>query len=435
MALNIQFRDQLSLLFLLVASFSFCGCGTESAKWDVAKAKNLYEAGDLTGAIELLEVAHQKVPQDDIIKLELAERYAENGQCELGIGLCNDYLEDHPNDVSGFEVRANCWLFLGKFDKALADYKRSISDHVSRNSLELNSLAYFRGLADNEIDKAVVEIQAAIENVENAARGTGVRIPMQVRTLVAAGLVSRRIGQHEEALELLDKKIEAYKGKVLRSNEILRLRITGSLRFRDRLSKAEEDGLTQLRLNLQQQKESLSAMLATRALILEDLGDHARADQDRLAVEELDFDFDKVAARFRSDLDCLKSLRVAAMFLDTRGFVLGRQNWASDKELLSMIGQPARAQLLVSNYREALEDLDLAVLAAQFEHLALESSLCNSTELPFEIIDQQKKANKRNRAVLLSHRKEVHLRGGNQEAAQKDQDLIVELGFEDSTLF
>ena len=80
---------------LLLLAVLLCGCGSESAKWDFAQAKNLYEQGDLKGAIESLESAHQKAPQDNGIKLELAERYAESGQCELGLGLCNEYLKEH----------------------------------------------------------------------------------------------------------------------------------------------------------------------------------------------------------------------------------------------------------------------------------------------------------------------------------------------------
>jgi len=48
---------------LLSATLFLCGCGAESAKWDVAEAQNLYEAGDLSGAIELLDAAHQKMPR------------------------------------------------------------------------------------------------------------------------------------------------------------------------------------------------------------------------------------------------------------------------------------------------------------------------------------------------------------------------------------
>ena len=191
-------------ILLAIASLFLSGCDAESAKWDLAKARNLYEASDLSGAVELLESAHQKAPENNVIKLELAKRYAENGQCQLGIGLCNDYLAEHPDDFKGFRARSDCFLFWGKFDEALADYKRSLSEYSSRDYMQLNGLAYYRGLADKDIDKATLEIEAAIELIEVAVKGKGVRIPLPIRTVVAAGLVSRRIGQQELALESLD---------------------------------------------------------------------------------------------------------------------------------------------------------------------------------------------------------------------------------------
>lgn len=420
---------------LLLLAVLLCGCGSESAKWDFAQAKNLYEQGDLKGAIESLESAHQKAPQDNGIKLELAERYAESGQCELGLGLCNEYLKEHPNDMAGYEIRAGCWRYLGKFDEALADYKRSLSDHVGRGPRELNALAYFRGLADKEINKATLDIQSAIEHIELRNRGSGARISMRVRALIAAGLVSRHIGRHSEVIEKLDRMILVYTGKTSLTSETLKTRVTSSLRNKDELTKSEEENLKKIRLSLQRQKESLTAMLAIRALVYEDLGEHEKADQDRLAIHELDFDFEQVTNRFPPDLNSIFELNRAAMFLDTRGFVLGRQKWTTDQQLAAMVGAPAEDQLLFSNYREALSDLDLAVMAVDFEQLAWDSSLVNSTNIPVEQIEFYKKLNKKNRAILRHHRKEIHVRGGNLAAADADQKTIDELGFNDSSLF
>jgi len=408
-------------LFLLAALLLLCGCDAESAKWDLARAQNSYESGDLSGAIEFLESAHEKLPQGDYIKLLLAKRYAENGQGELGVGMCNEYLKDHPNDVEGFAARSQCWQYQGKFDEGLADYKRSLSDHVGRDTGELNNLAYNRALAGKEIDKATAGIQTAIKSFSSAlmpVKGSGVRIPLQVGTAVFAGVVSRSIGKHEEAIEVLDNKIEQYEEKLSVSTEILKTLVTGLLRNREKLSKKEESGVEKIRSSLQGQKESLAAMLSIRALVLEDLGEEERADRDRLAVKELDFELEEICNRLPSDFHCLAALREASMLLDTRGFVLGRQQWTTDEHL----------QLLLA------ADLDLAILAARFEHLGLESSLCNSTELAPEDVKKWKKHNKKTRAVLLYHRKLVHLREGNEEAAAADQKSIDELGFKDSRL-
>ena len=258
---------------------------------------------------------------------------------------------------------------------------------------------------------------------------------MRVRALIAAGLVSRHIGRHSEVIEKLDRMILVYTGKTSLTSETLKTRVTSSLRNKDELTKSEEENLKKIRLSLQRQKESLTAMLAIRALVYEDLGEHEKADQDRLAIHELDFDFEQVTNRFPPDLNSIFELNRAAMFLDTRGFVLGRQKWTTDQQLAAMVGAPAEDQLLFSNYREALSDLDLAVMAVDFEQLAWDSSLVNSTNIPVEQIEFYKKLNKKNRAILRHHRKEIHVRGGNLAAADADQKTIDELGFNDSSLF
>ena len=447
---------RLSVL-IAVVTFLFCGCDAESAKWDLAKSRNLYQSNDLDGCIELLESAHQKAPQDNVVKLELAKRYAENGQGALGIGLCNEYLKQYPEDFDGYRVRADCWPYLGRFDEALADYKRSLMEHVSRDASDLNGLAYHRALANKELARATDEIQEAIERVEVALAGRGVGITLAVQTLVAAGLVSRHIEQRESSLRMLNQWIESYEKKLALTTEVLKTRVTGLLFYQDQLSKDEENKLLELRINLQRQTESLAAMLVIRALLYEDLGQTQKADQDRWAVKELDFDFEKFSNRFPTDLNCLRVLSNASSFLDTRGFVLGRQRWVTDDfQEIPLTVEGASRQLRFSSYKEAVANLDLSILAADFVHLGLESQLCNSTEIPtgrvvfsqpeyytqrrkeshtISYVEQWKKDNKRKRAVLLHHRREIHLRGGNQAAAALDQESIDELGIKESHLF
>ena len=422
-------------VFFAIVPLLLSGCDAESAKWDLAKARNLYEADDLKGAIELLEKAHEKAPQNKAVKFELAQRYAENGQGELGIGVCNDYLEQHPQKIDGFRLRSDCFMHLGRFDEALADYKKSLAEYTSRSPRQLNGLAYFRGLANKEIDRAAKEIKTAVNKIEYSGSASGVKVPLTVRTLVEVGLVSRHIGQREAALKMLNQRIKQFHERIALTAEVLKTRVTGLIRFQDRPSKAKENELLELRINFQLQKESLGQMMVIRALLLEDLGQTEKADWDRWAVQELDFDFEQISSRFPSDLNCVGSLYESSMFLDTRGFVLGRQRWVTDAQEESLKNAPASAQLLFSSYAEALSDMDLAILAADFVQMGLDSQLCNSTELPPDILDQWRDDIKRKRAVLLHHRKEIHLRAGNEAAAALDQEVIDELGFKDASLF
>ena len=72
-------------------------------------------------------------------------------------------------------------------------------------------------------------------------------------------------------------------------------------------------------------KDCLGAMLAVRALIYEDLAKHEHADADRRHLKQLGFDFNKLTADLPSDQNCLDTLMIGIQYLDTRGFVFGRQ--------------------------------------------------------------------------------------------------------------
>jgi len=428
----------LALCCLLPVLAFTSGCGSESAKWKQARAKNLYLSGGLRSAIAELEAAHELSPEDESIMLLLAQLYAENGQCELGIGLCNEYLKQHPDDIKGYDTRSTCWRFLGRFDRALADYKKSLGNNVSRSPGELNNLAYFRGLANKEIDRAVEDIQKAITKVETGqwqTWGSPLILPLQVRTLISAGLISRHIDRHQEAIDHLSRKIAQYDESLKRRRENLKEAITLESQFEFPFGKSTENALLNSRGNIEVQKVSLAAMLTTRALIHEDLGNHEQADRDRLRIRDLELEFSEMVKKLPSDFACLGSLEIASTYLDTRGFVLGRQSWSESSSKSAKLVGVLNSDLLFSSYQEALSDLDLAVLSSQFSQQALESSLYNTPEFSGEQIQRRKKYAARTTAVLLHHRKEVHLRGGNEEAAAKDQDRINSLGFKDSSLF
>lgn len=421
---------------LILFALSATGCGSERAKWSLAESENLYEDGDLAGAVAALEKTAELAPNDENIKLHLAQRYAENGQYELGLGICNEYIKSHPDDVRGYHTRFNCHLFKSNFSEALADYKKSLSANASRSLKELNNLAYFRGLAEEEIDKAAIEIQTAINKIEKSGNwGSPLRITLQARALVVAGLISRHIDQQQVALIHLDKKINSYELEIDAQTVRLKRLVAGEIHRGVPFGKNIDAILLKTRGRIENVSTHLAALLATRALVYEDLGEHEKADTDRLKLEQLNFKFEDFVRRLPSDSWCVHSLSSVSMYLDTRGFVLGRQTWAENDPLWTMIGGSEIPPLAVSNYESALEDLDLAILASRFYELAIDTSLYNTPEFSAKAISQEKRSAKRSTAVLLHHRREIHLRGGNQEAAAKDEKEIEQLGFKGCSLF
>ena len=431
---------RLALIGLVVL---LAGCGSETAKWQHARALNLYEKGDVSGALELLEAAYEQSPENESIQLDLARLYAEDGQCELGIGLCKNYLENHPDDVRGLDVRSTCRMCLGHFEAALEDYKKSISGYVSRSTGELNDLAYCRGLAEVELDLAARDIQKAIVELElRQGWGAGAQLSrflsLQTRTVIAAGLISRHIDRHDEAIKFLDEKIELYDQQLDTRLRMLKNRITIEARKGSPFSQRVEDVLLNDRSRVEILKTSIAAMSTVRALIYEDLNRSDQSDSDRHRVKSLGFDFQSLVNDLPSDFNCTAALDLAATYLDTRGFVLGRLSWKGDKRVdqhASVTLGESSEILTESSYLESLQDLDLAVLAAQFQRLAMDTDLVNKPDLPPAAIEKRKKSVEKTTAVLLHHRREVHLRGGNKCEADKDSVAIEKLGFKDSSLY
>ncbi len=417
---------------------------------------NLAEEGELVEAIELMEEALKRSPNDCSIKLRLARLLAENGQGELGIGHCDECLETRPHNGMARQVRSSCLQYLGRFEESLEEYKECLSGTVSRSPVEKNNLAYFRALANKELDKAARDIQSAIESIESESWGCRYLVPLQVRTAVSAGLISRHIDRQASALCPLTSKIEQYKQRMAKQSELIRNMIALEMQIEFPFGKQTENQLLFARGNHEVQRNCLGLLCTTRALVLEDLGQSCDADKDRAYVEELGFDFDELVMELPSDESCLQELE-NSFFLDTRGFISSLREWENeergtefyvssgnipDDDAISAAAlRPAKAtarKLVIppSSYEDALEDLDFAVLAARYGQLALDSPLYNRPDISARQVKISKRHSKRLTAVLLYHRMQIHLRGGNQKAAAIDQRRIERLGLQpDSTLF
>jgi len=449
-------KSQLSLAALLIVLSSLIGCREESAKWNFAKAMNLAEAGQSEEAMEVMEIAFREAPDNRQIKLAYANMLAENDQGELGITLCDEILELTPEDELAHQVRSTCFQYLGEFDLALENYKRHLSGKMSRTPIELNNLAYFRALARKELSRANRDINKAIDSEELEYWGCNYIVPLDVRTAISVGLLSRTLNQREQALVELDRRITTYESKLETQISFIQGVVTelmqenppeiqqsisteqvtvetppvetteskASFPFGEKLEK----GIANARALKQIDKNSLAVMLATRALINEDLGAFALADRDRKRLQQLGLDFKTLATSLPNAEACLTQLQKASMYLDTRGFVSGRRNWQSTA--LPSFDQRPGILNTPSSYENALDDLDCAVLASEFTELALKSSLYNTPDFSAQQIARRKKMARRMTAVLIYHRMEIHRRAGNKQAAARDKEIIEDLGFE-----
>lgn len=436
---------------------------------------NLAESGQAEEAIKVMEIAFREAPDNRQIKLAYANLLAENDQGELGITLCDEILEMTPEDELAHQIRSTCFQYLGEFDLALENYKRYLSGKISRTPIELNNLAYFRALARKELSRANRDINKAIESEELEYWGCSYIVPLDVRTAVAIGLLSRTLNQRKRALAELDKKIDTYEAKLENQISFIQSAVTQLMQENSpatsRLTlptekpnignapteklgftagfafgKKVEKGISNARALKQIDKNSVGVLLATRALINEDLSAFAFADRDRKKLKQLGLDFANLATSLPNAAACLSQLQKASMYLDTRGFVSGQRNWKSsplapsvqrseppndsDTQTLNLNTNPA------SSYEDAIADLDIAILASEFMEFSLNSSLYNTPDFSAQQIAQRKKMATRMTAVLIYHRMEIHLRAGKKKAADQDQLSIEKLGFEaDGNLF
>jgi len=79
-----------------------------------------------------------------------------------------------------------------------------------------------------------------------------------------------------------------------------------------------------------------------------------------------------------------------------------------------------------------LQDLDLAIAAAEVRLLALNSDAVNRIEYSVDSIRIKKVSGVKLVAILREHRRQAHMKAGQIEAAQRDQERIEELGVGDN---
>ncbi|MFK7766931.1 MAG: tetratricopeptide repeat protein [Mariniblastus sp.] len=432
---NLITRLLVMFVCLAVALMAVGGCESEKAKWNLARADLLLEQGKIEEAIALMHTVIEQAPDDSRVKLHVAQQLAENGRGEMGVCLCQRHLQNFPNDLKARETLSTCLRYTGKYDEALVEFKKSLSDHVGRSSNELNALAYYRALANMELTRAAEEIQEAIQTEDAKAWNNQLLLTLQVRTTVCTGLISRHTDQRDDVFPLLNQKISVFEAANATRQSMIRERITKEIQRKFPFSTSTENGIMNARIDQEQLTDCLGALLAVRALFYEDLGKFELADADRRKVEQIGFDFDKLAADLPSDQNCIYTLRNGVMFLDTRGFVFGRQPWKSDG-LDSVVANTIEPNSF-SSYSASIDDLDVAVLASEVLQKAIDGPLFNTVDRPVSQIMPLKRLANRLTAVLLQHRMEVHERGGRLDLAKVDEQKIEALGIEpdSETLF
>jgi tetratricopeptide (TPR) repeat protein len=139
----------------------------ERARWRIAAGLEYWLDQDLTSALDALDAAAKLAP-------EYARIYELRAEWRIFAGDYQGALEDArqlrrlaPGELDGFRLEADALLYLGRGQEAVAtwvEYAKLEKDRDgSIQPATLNGVAYFRALANTDLDAALKEVNEAID--------------------------------------------------------------------------------------------------------------------------------------------------------------------------------------------------------------------------------------------------------------------------------
>lgn len=398
---------------LAMIPIMFYGTNSELAKWKAARAQLLYEDGDIEGGIEMMEQAIEQSPRDQTLKLELSRMLMPAGRADEALELIDGVVDQSADPRLALDIKSNCLLYLNRPQEALATLKEipefSVPGAIN-DSGRLNQLAYFRALAQEELDDAKRDIdQAVTQHLSYTWWLDKLSMTLADQTLVATAMVANRLGRSDIVLEALDKRIDRMEETQRSSRNQVSEDIYQQIQIGLPIAEQLEQDLQKQHLVLHSQKQYLAVMYAVRALIHQRNGDREQCDTDRLAAESWDHDPDELLSDFPSDWDLMTLMSSGAQYLDTRAMV----TWARDRD-----------------FRGAVADLDRSVLALEVLALARDTDLPNTLHDEHGRFFDEARLN-RSEATIRRHRASILLKRGKQQQADADFARIRELGFDD----
>ena len=410
-----KFVVPLIFLGLVLVPLWFYGFDSELAKWKAARAQLQYNQGQTQDAIATMEQALEQSPRDHWLKLAMTQFLMDDGQAARALKLIEDVLDHDPQSIAALRLKANCLMYLGRAEEALEATK----DHYAQlreydEIVRLNHLAYFRALAGKEIETAKSDIEEVVRQISSYYWPESPPMSLEDQTLLAAAILSRRLGQQQHVLELLNGRIEFFESGIPRFSRAIFGNVYDRMLQSLPLPPKFEINLKRDVQIIQAQTSFLAYLYAARALIYQDLGKDKARDADRLAIQALGFEEEELIATLPDDWQLLILLSRGSQYLDTR----------------AMVSIARRRGMSVAKH-----DLDIAVLAFDLIGRSfdgqIQNTIRNENGRAFTIGDV-----KRNQAVFLKHRSDLHRTMGRAAESNRDLQRIKELGFNNpDTLF
>lgn len=407
------------------------GCGPEWARWDAAQAVIAYEQGDVEGAILQLKAAVKKSPRDPSLKLSLAEKLIESNQPFQAERVCDEILKRFPDSDSALVRKANSQQAQGNFKKALETFKKRAKPRswlISDSYYKLNERAYYRALANLELDHARDDIDSAMSMVAKTPLG-GLEHSVSVlsRSLVTAALIGRRVAMTDVAIDrltpMIDRlRIATHAAKILLNQQIIE---QSSEQFPPtaEVIKSNND----LRAMIRGLEKTSALLLTTRALCFQDLDMIDLSNQDRAEVRSMALDADSIVSELPTENECIGQLLVSYMLLDTRGYIVSLGSQYNEPEAKATeVG--SKKYEISQSLNDALVDLNQAIFALDVFAKSLDSEVHNHMESQIDP-KTMKLGVPKMKAVLFYHRMLLLEKMGNQMAADLDKETIGRLGY------
>ena len=261
----------LLMIGLVVGPVLYVELPREIARWHIAAALEKRLAGDLDGAIQSLDKALEKFPGNDELYRQLASWRLASRQYEAGLADANRAVALAPNGSEAYFVRSQLFQRLGRHTEAIADWNTVVrlaeTEGGFAAAVGLNGRAYARAVGG-------IQLKEALADVEQALRQAGDNAAM----LDTRGFIRYLQGDDATARADLEKAVRMVEGE---HEALMRLAEDGRTRSSDP---------REFELQLHEHAENVAVIRYHRALIYDQLGEKAKAEEDRRRVRELGFE-------------------------------------------------------------------------------------------------------------------------------------------------
>ncbi|MCL4206816.1 MAG: hypothetical protein KJ000_30410 [Pirellulaceae bacterium] len=250
----------LALVLLVLGPVLWRWWPTEVARWYGAIARERQLEGDSQAAEQALLTALRWNPESSPLHRQLGDLRVDSRDYDRAVADYSRAIELDPTDPMNFVQRSVVLQHLKRHDEAIGDWHRIealIKDQGQEQTASvLNGLAYARALGNTELDRALDEVNQALQfggrNAESRAAMLDTR-----------GYIQYLRGEHQAARQDLDRAIE--------SIELL---------IAARANRKSYADPRQYELDSKLLTQHAAVMRYHRALVLRELGESELADQD-----------------------------------------------------------------------------------------------------------------------------------------------------------